>query len=179
MKHFSFFLIFLFSSLHLLAQNFSAGALTGGNFNKTYVVPSTSFQPYDGAPGLVFGIYSDYRRSSLASMRGELTILSLGTKTPVNTFHQNYLALSILPRLRIGKILHLEAGILAGLALNKSLPDRNSTHSIGLAGISFSFERMEAGVRYQQSISPYYKEGNPTRKFFYRGVQLTIGYRIL
>lgn len=183
MKHFSFFiaLILLLLFKNLSAQDFTAGAMVGGNFNKTFVTPSASSQPYDGAMGLLFGIYGDYKRESILSLRSEINFLALGMKTPISTFHQNYLALSILPRLRLGGVFRLEVGVQGGLALKESLPDINRFHPIGLAGASWAFGRVETGLRYFQSFTPYYMEGlvGSERKFFYRGAQLIVGYRIL
>jgi hypothetical protein len=183
MKHasFSFLIIFTLLSGGLFAQNFSAGSFIGGNFNKSYSNRSSFSEPYDGAPGLLLGIYGDYKKEAFLGIRSELSFLALGMKTPVSTFHQNYLALSILPRLRLGQFSRLEVGAQGGLSLNESLPNIKRFHPMGLAGVSCSFGRIETGLHYFQSLSPYYREVSAAseRKFFYRGVQLILGYRIL
>jgi hypothetical protein len=171
----------LFSNSAAVAQKFGAGIVLGTSYNRSYVEHRAGTAGYGPAAGLILGGYGSYQRHRNLGLRSELLFQSMGYKTQNITFQQKYLAFSLLPRIIFIKSLIIEGGAIGGLALNKSLPNRTSTHFMWQAGFAISIKRFELSTRYFQSFAPFYTETTALtkRNFFNRGVLFTASYRIL
>jgi hypothetical protein len=163
------------------AQDFGAGIVLGTTYNRSYVEPKSTAAGYDPAMGLVFGGGGSYQWHPNFGLRFDILFQPMGYKASNTTFRQNYIALSLLPRIIFRKSLMAEGGIIGGIALNESLPNRTPTHLMWQAGLAVPINRFELSARYFQSFAPFYTESTSLidRKFFNRGVQFAVNYRIL